>query len=77
MLLRFQSAPIWLATGFVSDYFTRRAAAGHPLEPFRGAGLHSAMYVIPIMSVLLALVLFAATRTVGRDMERLDRALSA
>jgi MFS family permease len=66
-----------LATGFLSDYFTRRAAAGGPLEPFRGAGLHSAMYVIPILSVLLALVLFAATRTVGRDMERLDRELSA
>jgi MFS family permease len=66
-----------LATGFVSDYFTRRAAAGAPLEPFRGAGLHSAMYVIPILSVLLALVLFAATRTVGKDMERLDRELSA
>jgi len=66
-----------LATGFLSDYFTRRAAAGRPLEPFRGAGLHSAMYVIPILSVLLALVLFAATRTVGRDMERLDRELSA
>ena len=66
-----------LATGFLSDYFTRRTAAGRPLEPFRGAGLHSAMYVIPILSVLLALVLFAATRTVGRDMERLDRELSA
>ncbi|HEX2123040.1 MAG TPA: MFS transporter [Thermoanaerobaculia bacterium] len=60
-----------LATGMLSDYFTRRAAAGAAeLEPFRGAGLHSAMYAIPVLSVLLALVLFAATRTVGRDMER-------
>jgi MFS family permease len=60
-----------LATGILSDFFTRRAAAGGPeLEPFRGAGLHSAMYVVPVLSILLALVLFAATRTVARDMER-------
>lgn len=60
-----------LATGMLSDHFTRRAAAGAAsLEPFRGAGLHSAMYAIPVLCILLALVLFAATRTVGRDMER-------
>jgi hypothetical protein len=40
------------------------------LEPFRGAGLHAAMYAVPVLSVLLALVLFAATHTVARDMER-------
>ena len=61
-----------LATGMLSDHFTRRAAAGATeLEPFRGAGLHSAMYAIPVLSILLALVLFAATRTVARDMDRL------
>jgi MFS family permease len=60
-----------LATGMLSDHFTRRAAAGAiNLEPFRGVGLHSAMYVVPFLSLLLALVLFAATRTVARDMER-------
>jgi MFS family permease len=59
-----------LATGIASDYFTRRAAAGAALEAFRGAGLHSAMYLIPVLSALLTLVLFAATRTVARDMER-------
>ena len=60
-----------LATGMLSDYFTRRAAAGaEVLEPFRGAGLHSAMYAVPVLSVFLAFVLFAATRTVARDMER-------
>lgn len=60
-----------LATGMLSDSFTRRAAAGASvLEPFRGAGLHSAMYAVPVLSVLLAMVLFAGTRTVGRDMER-------
>lgn len=60
-----------LATGMLSDHFTRRAAAGATeLEPFRGAGLHSAMYSIPVLSLILALVLFAATRTVARDMDR-------
>ncbi|PYQ31731.1 MAG: MFS transporter [Acidobacteria bacterium] len=60
-----------LATGMLSDHFTHRAAAGATvLEPFRGAGLHSAMYVVPMLSILLALVLFAATRTVARDMEQ-------
>jgi predicted MFS family arabinose efflux permease len=63
-----------VATGMTSDYFTRRAAgpgiAGRALEPFRGAGLHSAMYLIPILSTLLTVVLLAATRTVGRDAER-------
>jgi MFS family permease len=60
-----------LATGMLSDFFTRRAAAGAVvLEPFRGAGLHMAMYAVPVLSLFLALVLFAATRTVARDMER-------
>ena len=41
------------------------------LEPFRAAGLHSAMYVIPGLEGLLAVVLFAASRTVTRDVEAL------
>jgi len=65
-----------IATGMTSDYFTRQAAAGRPLEAFRGAGLHSAMYLIPILSIVLTLVLFAATRTVGRDMDRLRTPLA-
>lgn len=67
-----------VVTGMVSDFFTRRAAAAagvldatrSALEPFRGLGLHSAMYAIPVLSMALTVVLFAATRTVGRDMER-------
>lgn len=69
-----------LGTGFISDYFTKKAAAaagllahgGRALEPFRAEGLHSAMYMIPVLSVLLAIVLFAGSRTVARDMERRD-----
>ena len=65
-----------VATGMVSDSFTRKAAAAAGasiLEPFRGQGLHSAMYLIPVLSTLLTLVLFAASRTVAGDMEKRDR----
>ena len=64
-----------IATGMASDFFTRKAAAAAGatiLEPFRGQGLHSAMYLIPVLSTVLALVLFAASRTVARDMEKRD-----
>jgi predicted MFS family arabinose efflux permease len=70
-----------LVTGMASDFFTRRAAVAagatiftkKALEPFRGAGLHSAMYLIPVLSILLTLVLFAACRTVAGDMDRRDQ----
>lgn len=68
-------------TGLLSDFFTNRAArlAGIPeftqaaLEPFKAEGLHSAMYMIPLLSIVLALVLYAASRTVGREIEALQR----
>jgi predicted MFS family arabinose efflux permease len=68
-----------LGTGMMSDYFTSQAATAagitdqsiRALEPFRGAGLHAAMYVIPILVSLLALVLFGASRTVRKDIEAL------
>ena len=68
-------------TGLASDIFTARAAGAagvtiltqQTLEPFRAAGLHTAMYLIPALSVLLTLVLFAASRTVTKDMEKLQR----
>jgi MFS family permease len=41
------------------------------LEPFRGEGLHSAMFIIPAVAAVLAVVLFAASRTVKGDVERL------
>ncbi len=70
-----------VGTGFLSDHYTKQAAATagvaeatqQALEPFRGAGLHSAMYIIPILGVLLALVLFMASRTIGKDMEKLQK----
>ena len=48
--------------GKLSDYFVRRAMAGGAnelTESFRSAGLHSAMYAIPVFSALLAAVLRA------------------
>jgi len=68
------------ATGLLSDFFTRRSAQAAgvtdlgvaALEPFRAEGLHSAMYLIPILSVLLALVLFAASRTVTKEIENIQ-----
>jgi MFS family permease len=67
-------------TGFLSEKLTQSAAstAGiatftkDALEPFRAAGLHSAMYLIPALVGTLALVLFAASFTVRKDMDNLQ-----
>ncbi len=73
----------------LSDHFTRSAAIAESpsleldnldrdqlhkaLEPYRPEGLHAAMYALPVATLLLSLSLFAAARTVGRDMEKLQR----
>lgn len=70
-----------LGTGLASDYFTKQAAtrAGiteftrQALEPFRAEGLHSAMFIIPVLGALLMIVLFAGARTVAKDMDKLHR----
>jgi MFS family permease len=60
-------------TGKLSDYFARHAmtvAAATTLnENLRALGLHRAMYVIPVCSALLSVVLLLATRTVSADMK--------
>jgi MFS family permease len=65
-----------IALGAISDFFARRAmtAAGatEMAEPFRAAGLHDAMFVIPTVALLAALVLFAASRTVTSDIRNRD-----
>jgi MFS family permease len=62
-------------TGRTSDYFARiamtNAGATSMTEVFRAAGLHSAMYIIPAGALVLSAVLFAASKTVGRDMHEL------
>jgi predicted MFS family arabinose efflux permease len=55
--------------GMISDHFTKRAAGSAgvfeaaALEPFRAAGLQSAMYIIPVLCVVLAVVLWIAARS--------------
>jgi len=68
-----------IGMGVLSSHFTSTAAlaAGvtdtsfEALRPFAPQGLHSALYVIPVLGVLLGLVLFAGSRTVTKDMEKL------
>ena len=68
-----------LLTGRLSDMLARRAAtmAGSSVitEAARATGLQQAMFVIPVLSVGLALVLYAGSRTVARDMAARDRQL--
>ena len=70
-----------VGTGFLSDYFTKQAATAAGiieftpklLEPFRAEGLRSAMMIIPILVTLLAVVMYAGSRTVAKDREKLQR----
>lgn len=63
--------------GMLSDLYARKAmaAAGATTmaEAFRAEGLHSAFYVVPIVSFVLAVVLYAGSLTIKKDMERLQR----
>jgi MFS family permease len=68
--------------GMLSDHFALRAAAEAGMiftnvklvpEEFRAIGLHQAFYLAPIISLVLAAVLFAGARTVAGDMEKLRK----
>lgn len=63
-----------LLTGRLSDWRAHVAAqaAGATVitEQFRATGLQEAMLVLPVLSCALAFVLWAASRTIGRDMAR-------
>lgn len=63
-------------TGLLSDAMAHRAAAAAGstviTETARAIGLQQAMLVIPVLSVALALVLWAGSRTVVQDMSRRD-----
>ncbi|HUG53710.1 MAG TPA: MFS transporter [Vicinamibacteria bacterium] len=60
-----------VGTGVLSDRLAARAAAaaGAPAvtEAFRAVGLHQAMYIVPLLTVGLALVLLAGARAAVRD----------
>jgi MFS family permease len=63
-----------VGTGMLSDHFARQAmrnsGAATMTEAFKASGLHSAMYIIPLLAVLASLVLFAASRTVEGDIAK-------
>jgi predicted MFS family arabinose efflux permease len=65
-----------LLTGRLSDYLARSAAqaagAAAVGEAYRAIGLHQAMYVIPVLSMGLALGLYGGSRTVAADMAQRD-----
>jgi predicted MFS family arabinose efflux permease len=57
-----------LLTGRLSDTLAARAReAGMAVEAARAVGLQQAMYVVPALSLVLALVLWAGSRTIERD----------
>ena len=60
-----------LLTGRLSDFLAHRAAtmAGSAVvaESFRAIGLQQAMLIIPVLSVILAVVLYAGSRTMVTD----------
>lgn len=65
-----------VATGWASDYFSRRAAAADGsatvLDVHKAIGLHNAMELIPVLGLLLVGVLAAGACTVQRDHARLQ-----
>jgi len=67
-----------LLTGRLSDHFARLAAnaAGSSTitDAARAQGLQQAILIVPVLSVLLALVLYMGSRTIGGDIARREQA---
>jgi MFS family permease len=63
-----------VGTGILSDHFARKAmtdaGASSMTEAFKAIGLHNAMYAIPILALAAAAVLFAASRTMEKDVRK-------
>jgi MFS family permease len=63
-----------LIIGKMSDKFALHAAhlagADKINEAFKAIGLQQALLAVPVLSFLLAIVLWAGSRTIGRDIER-------
>jgi predicted MFS family arabinose efflux permease len=63
--------------GMLSDHYARKAmtAAGalEMAEAFKAEGLHDAFYVVPLVSLILAIVLYFGSRTVSKDMEKMQK----
>jgi MFS family permease len=67
-----------VGTGALSDHFARKAmtdaGASTMTEAFKAVGLHNAMYVIPILALAAAFVLFMASRTMDKDVRKQELA---
>jgi MFS family permease len=64
-----------LLTGRLSDHFARQAAGAGPItDAARAIGLQQAILVVPVLSTLLALVLYMSSRTITTDIARRDAA---
>jgi len=65
-----------VGTGALSDMLASRAAAAAGAtavdEAARAAGLHQALYLVPVLSAALSLVLWAASRCLTRDRRALQ-----
>jgi MFS family permease len=61
--------------GRLSDYFAARAASSgsNAAVGASAIGLHDALYVVPVLAAVLVIVLFVASRTIIRDIDRLHR----
>jgi len=63
-----------LLTGRLSDLMAHRAAeaagAAQVTEAFKAIGLQQAMFIIPVLSMLLAIVLYCGAQTIVVDMRR-------
>ena len=66
-----------LLTGKLSDMMAHRAAAAAGAaaitESFKAVGLQQAMFIIPVLSLLLSLVLYCGSRTIVSDMHKRAR----
>jgi MFS family permease len=67
-----------LIIGKMSDRFALHAAQLAGLdkitEQFKAIGLQQALLLIPVLSALLALVLWMGSRTIGKDLQRREEA---
>jgi MFS family permease len=69
-----------LLLGKLSDHYTIAAATAAgvtaltpaALEPFRGPGLHTAMYVVPMLNLALTACMLIAAKTVPADIAKMQ-----
>jgi sulfite exporter TauE/SafE len=76
MAFYFATAIGLYAFGRLSDYLAAGALlAGATAADSRALGLHGAMYVVPIVAAVVAMALWAGSRTITADHARMERKL--